>query len=582
MSEQKSLEKYCQTISDKQLLRDERLIIWQKPIGLVTQGYLHIKTKAAELIPLVLNDAQKSLAKIIIDLLKKGKPIRIWLLKARQEGCSTFVEALIYAFTSQKENVNSLIMADEKDHANNLFDMSKLYQEQLEKHYPHLAPNLKKSNEKKLEFDSIHSQIIIATAENLEAARSHTFSLVHLSEVAFFRNLLEVMKGLNQTVPDLPNTMIIGETTANGMEMFYDEWVRAVQGKTDWLPVFIPWFAMKEYSMPLQSGVLYPIDGIIFDSDHTQQEFLAEEDRLVNEHQLTPEQINWRRFAIVNKCGGQITTFNQEYPSCWEEAFQTSGKSFFNQQALGKQRKHTPKAIGDIFKEEHKYIFRNLPSGRIKLYERPMPNEQYIITIDASEAIGQDEGSIIVLNNRLNRPVAVVNGQYEPELLADIGTKLGYYYNDALAVPENKGYGYMVCQCMSRTYGNIYKRKRTKDGKIEATEELGFNTNLNTRPEMLARAAEVILYNSCELVDADLINQCQTFIINPTTKKPEAAEGKDKDGKNKKQDGLVICFAIAQQVRHEHPYRPPQNRDMRVIAARRRVQSVGAVGTRFR
>ena len=562
-----------QTVSDKQFLQDEKLIIGQKPIGLVTQKYLHIKTKSSDLIPLVLNDTQKSITKIILQLIREGKPIRIWILKARQEGVSTNIEAIIYARTSQQENINSLIMADEKDHANNLFDMSKLYQEKLEEYYPHLAPRLKKSNQKKLEFEGIHSQIIIATAENLEAAKSYTFQLVHLSECAYFRSLRTILGDLNQTVPDLPGTMIIGETTANGMEEFYDEWIRAVQGKTDWVPIFIPWFAMKEYSMPLQNNKLYPLEGIKFDAESSQQSFLVEEKRMVKEYELTREQLNWRRYAIVNKCQGSLNVFDREYPSSWQVAFQTSGRSFFNQIALKKQLRQTPKRIGDIFKEEFSYVFRYLSGGRIKLYDTPVSYEQYLVTIDASEAVGEDEGSILVINKRLNKIVAVVNGQYEPELLADMGAKLGYYYNNALVIPENKGYGYMVCQCLNKIYGHIYRRKITKDGKITKTDELGFNTNVNTRPEMLARAAETILVNSCELLDSSLINQCQTFIINPDTKKAEAAQGK--------QDGLVVCFAIAQQVRHEHPYKPPKTSDLEEVAARRRIESRTVVGTKF-
>ena len=575
MTEQTVLEKSSPITQSEQieLEKNEIATFRERPYGLVTKGYLHIKTKAADLIPLNLNDTQKSIMKIILDLKAKNKPIRLWILKARQEGVSTLIESINFSYTSQQENINCLIMADEKEHANNLFDMSKLYHEMLDKKYSHLAPRLKKSNEKKLEFDGIHSQMIIATAENLEAAKSHTYQMVHLSECAYFRDLKAVMSDLNQTVPDLPGTMIIGETTANGMEAFYDGWIRAVQGKTDWLPVFIPWFAMKEYSMPLEGDKLYPLEGILFDADNSQQGFLREEERLVKEYELTQEQLNWRRYAITNKCEGEITIFNREYPSSWEVAFQTSGKTFFNQPSLQRQMKRTPKRVGDIFKEENKYVFRDLPNGRIKLYENPQPNEQYIVPLDASEAIGEDEASGLVLNNRLNRVVAVVNGQYEPELLADIGAKLGYFYNEAIVAPENKGYGYSLCQSLNQIYGNIYRRKITKNGKTERTDELGFNTNLNTRPEMLARAAEVILYNSCELVDAALINQCQTFIINPKTKKAEAALNKE--------DGLVICFAIAQQVRHEHPYSPPRNQTMQEIAAKRRIEGEVAVGTKF-
>ena len=62
---------------------------------------------------------------------------------------------------------------------------------------------------------------------------------------------------------------------------------------------------------------------------------------------------------------------------------------------------------------------------------------------------------------------------------------------------------------------------------------------------------EEIRLNSTTLKSKKLINQCMTFIINPTTKKPEAAPNK--------QDGLVICRGIAGQVRSEHPFKPIVN-----------------------
>jgi len=487
---------------------------------------------------------------------------------------STLVESIIYSETSQVNNVNSLIIADEKDHASNLFEMSKLYHEQLTKNHPFLAPELKKSNEKKLEFADIHSQIIIATAENLEAAKSHTFQKVHLSECAYFRDFVTIMGDLNQTVPDLPNTFIICETTANGMDAFYDEWMRAIQGKTDWTPVFIPWFAMPEYSKPLE-GALYPIEGIAFKAEDSEYIFLKEEKEIQKEYELSDEQINWRRYSIVNKCRGDLDVFNREYPACWQDAFQVSGSNFFNQKALKQQivYKRKPIKIGEIFKEELAYKFRSLPTGRIKVYEEPRSSEQYIVSADASEAVGQDEASILVLNNRLNRVAAIVNGQYEPEELADMCIKIGNYYNNALVAPETKGYGTHVVSHVASQYGNIYKQKKDVDGVMIETGKLGFVTNLLTRPPMLSRAAETVLGNSCELYDKDLLNQCQTFIINPKNQRAEGASGK--------QDGLVICFAIAQQVRHEHPYQVSSISNMQEIKAKRRIETNHAVGSKF-
>jgi len=217
------------TKTDDQLAQDEKIVCSKDPFYLIENGYLSIKTKSADLIRLKPNSCQRAIIDAIKYYQEQGKPIRMWVLKSRQEGVSTLSEAIIYSIISKQENMNALIMADEKEHASNLFEMSKLYQSELEKDSnPYLAPTLKKSNEKKLEFEDMRSQVIIATADNVDAARSHSFHVVHLSECGFFRDFKNVMSGLLQSVPDLPNTIIIGETTANGMNDFYDEWMRAV------------------------------------------------------------------------------------------------------------------------------------------------------------------------------------------------------------------------------------------------------------------------------------------------------------------------------------------------------------------
>ncbi len=546
---------HCETLSqltDKRILQGQKLALEEYPMRLVEGKLLSIKTKDARLIKFNLNNPQKSFLEIIKERLKSGKPVRIWLLKARQSGMSTLTEAILYAYTSQKENVNSLIMADEKEHAKNLFEMSKLYQEKLEEKRPHLVPKLEKSNEIKLSWEGIHSQIIIATADNTTAARSHTYQFVHLSEVAWFRDFDEVMTGLMQSVPSLPETLVIGETTANGMNFFYDEWTKAVDGGTDWIPVFIPWFALPEYSMPLQDDEFYPIRKIAFSSDMSESKFLIKEKQLQNEFDLTDEQMNWRRWCIVNNCNGDLDRFAQEYPSTWQEAFKMSGSLFFDRRGLARQVKERPIMKGEIFHEAMKYEFRELPEGRIKIYEKPVSNEQYIVVTDASEALDQDEASALVLNKRTNATVATVNGQYPPEDLAHIGVMLANYYNEAELVPENKGYGYMVCQHANKVYGNIYKRKRTKSGSTEEMDELGFNTNSVTRPEMLARFGEEVRVCSTILRDPELISQCYSFII----KKDKDGNVKKVEAANGKQDGLVICRAIAGQVRFEKPYKP--------------------------
>jgi len=565
----------CQkSLNDQELFDAEKNAIKLSPLSLVNKGMLHIKTKAGELIPLKLNTTQIKLLNKIKELRKLNKPIRILCLKYRQGGISTLIEAVIYALTSQQENINSLILADEKDHATNLFEMSKLYQEKLEVTDPHLVAPLKKSNEKKLEFEGIHSQILIASAENTEAAKSRTFQIVHISEMAWFRDLKTLMSDLNQTVPELPGTIIIGETTANGMEEFYRQWLRAVEGKTDWVPLFFPWFEMAEYSMPLQNGTLYPFEGINFDADTSLAVFEREELELQSEFSLTDEQLNWRRHKIVNGCQGDLNVFKREYPATADEAFTTSGSLFFDRKGLDKQIEKRPIAQGEIFFQNLKWEWRDLKHGRIQLFERPQAGEQYIIAGDASEAVGLDEAAIIVLNKRLNTTAAQVVGQITPEDLAQIEIALGNFFNQGLIAQESKGYGYQVNQLVYASYGNIYHKVINKDGIDVKTDELGFNTTSVTRPSMLAQMAEEVKNNSTILNSKELLSECRTFII----KKDKVGKVTKIEGQDGYDDGLVICRAICSYVRNQYPYKAINTKDTHakqkaLIAERRQKRS---------
>ncbi len=548
--------------SDQEAINLDLSLTSKNPLYPIRSNYLSIKVKKGEMIRLKLNTCQKKLFNTIIKYRKEKKPIRIWLLKFRQGGFSTEIEAIIYLLTSQQENRNSLIMADEADHSDNLFEMSKLYQEQLEINEPHLAPDLKKSNAKELVWEGIHSKIIIDSSKNIQAARSYTYQYVHLSETAFFRNLKAVLDALNQTVPDWWDTLIIGETTANGMNEFHTEWIRAIEGKTDWIPLFFAWFEMEEYTLPLINGELYPLKGINFDADTSIAAFEKEEYDLIREHKLTQGQLNWRRWAITNKCQGDISRFRTEYPATWQEAFSMSGSLFFDRKGLMKQKEQRPVAIGEIFYQDMKYEFRDLEHGKVSIFEKPIEGEQYIVTLDASEAVDKDEAAALVLNKRTNVTAAIVAGQYTPEELAQIGIGLGNYYNTALIAPESKGYGYMVCQLVNKKYGNVYRRVTTKTGENKPTEEIGFNTNSVTRPQMIAQMNEEIKNKTTDLNSKELLNECQTFVI----KKDKQGKVTKIEAQDGKQDGLVMCRAIAGYIRNERPYLAPRIGD----AAKRR------------
>lgn len=517
------------------------------PLSLITDGHLSIKTKKGELCPFVLNRAQLYVLNLIKVLDVKQKPIRLLILKARQLGMSTLIEAILYSITSQTENINSLIIADDQDGSNYLFEMSKLYQEKCP---VHLRPIEKKSNEKKLEFEGTHSQILIDTAQNKDAGRKYTFRLVHLSEYAFFNYPNELMLGLSQAVPSLPGTMLIKESTANGFNHFKEEWDKAKNQETDYIPLFIPWYWDDGYQMKTDSFIVAdPSLGEIAKDERSLYEQMKSEgiDNI-------EERLSWRRWCIRNNCNGKVADFQQEYPSTPEEAFIASGDCAFDKEQLIKQLKlnKKPLAIGNIVKMDYKYEFRTNPQGDFQLWVKPKPRsmEEYIVSGDACSGSGADYASLQVRAKRTNEVVMTYHGKCDADELAEKASLLGHYFHDAIIAIENDKYGFHANLKLKAIYGNVYVQETIDREKNIVTQRYGWETNSKTRPEMLGQLKEEIREGAIDINDATIIRECLTFIKNPDTKKEEAQEGCH--------DDTVMSCAIASAIRLMKPYEPPK------------------------
>ena len=223
------------------------------------ERFLMIRTKEGELVPLRLNEPQERMYKAIKEQADAGKPVRAIVLKARQMGFSTLTEAILFAVAATRFHCENLIVAHKDDATANLFRMSQRYYENLPEQ---VRPMRKASNAREIVFDrppnykgrrpGLGSSIRCATAGGSGVGRSYTLQCLHLSEFAFWPgDKRETLAGLSQAVPDLPGTIIIIESTANGYDEFKDLWDAAVEaqrrGEDGYLPLFFAWFEMREY-----------------------------------------------------------------------------------------------------------------------------------------------------------------------------------------------------------------------------------------------------------------------------------------------------------------------------------------------
>ena len=503
------------------------------------ESYIKIRDKKGNVIPLKLNEPQMKYYNVIKQLYEEKKPIRIIILKARQMGFSTETESIIFKNVVTNHNYNAGIVAHKEDSTTNLFNMSKRMLEYLPEP---IKPEQKKSNAKELVFNNengtgLDSKIKCMTAGGKGIGRSDTFTALHLSELAFWEgNKQDILLGLLQAVPNIPESIVIIESTANGFDYFKELWDKAVAGENDFYPLFVGWNELSEYKM-----------------QYTGFQLTEEEKELQRLYNVSLEQLEWRRWCIKNNCGGDIDKFKQEYPISPEEAFISTGKCYFNKANIIKRinelRNMEPiirgsfscfydgvRIRGKKFNEEEK--------GSIKIYKYPENNVPYVIGGDTAGE-GSDYFTAHVINNITGEQVAVLKQQYDEIEYVKQMYCLGMFYNKALLGPESNFSTYPIQKLIELNYPNIFVRKKEDTYSNKYEKSFGFKTTSITRPLVLGNLQEIVKDEIEKICDIETLREMLTFIVNKNGR-AEAEEGYH--------DDLVMALAISYYIRTQQTY----------------------------
>lgn len=292
------------------------------------KNYLVVRSKSGAVTPLLLNRAQQYIHKRLQDQLDKIGTVRAVILKGRQQGVSTYIQARYAHKVMTKRGMKAYILTHEAEATTNLFEMTRRYIDNL----PHgLCPKPDSSAANKLHFKAFDSGYSVGTAGNKGAGRSQTLQLFHGSEVAFWPHAEEHAKGVMQAIPREHGTEIILESTANGMGNYYHAmWQAALSGNSEYQAIFVPWYWQDEYTADIPG----------FDLTEDEQE-------LLNLHEtdgLTIQHLCWRRLKIREFNGHDVELgleqFKQEYPMTAAEAFRNSvANAFINADAVMRARK---------------------------------------------------------------------------------------------------------------------------------------------------------------------------------------------------------------------------------------------------
>ena len=520
-------QKLQQLIAEKE--KRNRLNHYRDDFTDFAKDQVKIITKDAQqgFVPFSFNECQKRITEQLDKQLAETGKVRAIILKARQQGISTYCSARVFWKSYYTPNARSVVMAHDSATSDALFGMSKNLIKNMS---GELAPREERSNAKEIiisspamDGDAVASYRLY-TAGSPEAGRGTTPTIAHLSEVAFWQHDEKILAGLFQGISQAAGTEVILESTANGAQgEFYRLWKGAVAGENEYLPIFLPWFITPEYTRTPPENM----------------ETTVEEEALMEKYDLTLGQIYWRRLKIAE--GGKLK-FQQEYPATADEAFIVSGSNVFNVERLDAlvPRPHVRRSEWD---PASKMMDENR-EGNLYMYDYPDFDEPYIIGADVALGVGQDYSAAVVMNNKYEIVAHYRNNRIDPSLWGELLFYLGRYYNNAFLAVESNSMGIATLQKLdSMGYVNLYRQTKVANVSNEEGERLGFRTTSATKPAIIGNLKNLIENEEILIPSPQIIQELKDYIATDTGK-TEAAPGC--------YDDSVISLAICAEVLRTH------------------------------
>lgn len=576
-------------VTEAELDLDELIVELRGNLERYAESCLVILDKDSNFHHLKFNKAQRIVQEKLKHQLRSTGRVRAVILKARQEGVSTYTAARFFRSIHLWSGQSVLVVADSLDRAENLFAMYERYYEELPSE---IAPH-RKSTERGRFMEFAHgSRISVRPASDRKAGRSFTLHKVHASELGFWgEHARETWTSIMQAVP-LGKGEVIVESTANGSGgLFHELWESSQEQGSDWLGIFLPWWIHEEYELPVVDRDL--TEHIIDTLDDFERVALTEGIPYEGEiHKLSINKLAWRRTAIAENFGGSVKDrptqdairgFQVEYPATAEEAFLVSGSCFFDEDALRHLTLKTEEPIqtGKLVRGENGTISLEVrANGPVRIWEKPDPELHYVNGSDTASGklvaslrsrenrMGEQEkgadrdasvGFIVCLptSERGPKQVAELHGRLAPEvfteqlrLLGEMyscgGGKTNFYRNKALiAVESNHSSGQTVLRLLKEhyRYTPLYWQREMNKRTRRMGSRAGWRTDEVNRMPMLDELAQLVRDEELIIPSKDVVRELVTFITWPNGK-PAADEGTH--------DDRVIALAISVQMMKEH------------------------------
>lgn len=484
-----------------------------------------------KIIPFKLRKAQFKLLMSFEKQRLAGIPIRTIVGKARQWGGSTLTQMyMMWIQQKHKQNWHIAVVAHLDDVAKHIRGMYT----RAAKHYPQsigsitLAPYERSS--KNLICRETNSMIAVGSVENPDQFHGYNFAMCHLSECGRWgettkKSANELVQAIRPTVPNVPYSMIVLESTANGRgNMFHNEWVAAVSETSRYDAVFVAWFEIELYQKPIDNY----------------KEFIAKMEAHPKREYFwglwmkgaTLEGINWYMYTQAAENFSDLQMYRQ-YPSDSEEMFSSTGRRVFSPFILGNAKINClpPVAKGQLFAKGQKgkdafldLEYRETLNGELWIWDYPDTSinvtNRYVVVADiGGKSDGADYSTVRVIDRYYlmeggtPEAVATWRSHLDQDLFAWVCAMIAKWYNNALLVIESnslrkelvdtEGSQFLtVLNEISGYYDNLYTRTDPAKIREGLPAQWGFHMNIQTKP-MVVNALNAA-YRDETFVERDL------------------------------------------------------------------------------
>ena len=325
-----------------------------------------------------------------------------------------------------------------------------------------LQPGCKALNKGSIEFSN--NSRIIAAATSGSSIRGMSVNLLFLDEFAFVENAAEFYTSTYPVVSSGKDTKVIITSTANGIGNTYHKiWEGAVQEVNEYKPFRVDW-----WDVPGRDE-------------------------------------EWKKQTIANTSQLQ---FDQEFGN----TFFGTGNTLIEGQVLLDLRAREPLSV--------------LEGGYLKVYDQPIQDHDYIMTVDVAQGRGQDYSTFTLIDVSV-RPFKQVacyrNNKISPILFPNVIYKYATLYNEAYVVPENNDQGMLVCVGLYQDleYENIHLESAVKANAI------GIRMDRKVKRIGCSGIKDMIESGKLEIVDEETIMEISTFVSKGTSF--EASDGNHDD-----------------------------------------------------